>query len=152
MFKVLVESSEFGMEFFFFIFHLHLVFALVEMCCYCAIFYQIFKDNKLNRSNLPQKEIIKRENKNVVTLTGQVVSFIIEIFSQMIVQIIFRFSNEAKLVKTLFFPLYVSIALTAISISFFFSSHELKRHYNISITSVIPKFKSTLNTFRNTRK
>ena len=128
------------------------VFALVEICCYCAIFYQIFKNNKLNRANLPKKEITSRKNKNVVTLTGQVVSFIMESFTLMIVQVVSRSSNESKLVETSFSPIYLIIAVTVISISYFFSSHELKRHYNISIISVIPNFKSILDTFRNTRK
>ena len=138
------EDIKFGMKLLSFVILLGLVFFILETCCYSAIFYLIFNHNTLNRANLPMKEINKRKHKNVVTLSGQLVSFIVESLVAITIQLMFRFSNEEKIVETSFFPIYVSIGTTAVSMSYYFSSHELKSYYNFSKFSVIPKLKSII--------
>ena len=146
---VLAESSgiplgniHFGMKLLLFGVSIGPVFFIAEMCCYCAICYKIFKHNTLNLANLPMKIIKKRKHKNVVTLSGQMINFIIEFAVNIIVQIMLGFSNEAEIVEPSFFPIYVSIGYTAISISYYFTSHELKDYYNISTISIMNSIRS----------
>ena len=135
---VLAESSgiplgniHFGMKLLLFGVSIGPVFFIAEISCYCAIYYKLFKHYTLNFANLPMKIIAKRKHKNVVTLSGQIINFVIENALNVIVQIML-FSNEPEIVEPSFFPIYVSIGYTAITISYYFTSQELKDYYNIS--------------------
>ena len=103
---------------------------LYEIMCYLKVFAELREnDQRLGTKALGEKAMVTRRKKNVLTLKGQSISFIVETgFGYLIVAIYFlRYINVHLDESILIFVLIISSNL--LSFIHLCTSAELRRHY-----------------------
>ena len=97
---------------------------LFELFCYAEIYRDLYKNDLRIAKNISPGVIRSRRKRNITTLSGQVASFAIEFTFGFIVNAMLAFESHAYM-----FPIFNCVVSTLISISQFFTSAELRRHY-----------------------
>ena len=100
---------------------------LFELVCYVKIFKEIYKNDRRLGTNALGKETMRaRKKKNAITLYGQVINFIIEIGSAIILVVLLQFHNHFDESIATFLLITNSAILSFTNIC---TSAELRRHY-----------------------
>lgn len=117
-------------------FIVNLTLILSEFMCYVKIFLELSKnDQRLGTKALGKKAMIKRRKKNVITLYGQVISFIIEIGFGLLILALFSlhyitfWHYNGALLDDSISHLVLIISSSSLSLSYVCTSAELRRHY-----------------------
>ena len=98
-----------------------------ELVIYLKIMYDLWKHNKtFHEEGIISHQVRKHRNhKNVITLKGQILSFIVEmISSSLIIAYLTLSSNDGPS----HIPIVMTFLHTIVSLSQFISSHDLKQH------------------------
>ena len=97
---------------------------LFELFCYVEIYRELYQNDLRIAKNIAPGVIRSRRKRNITTLSGQVASFAIEFTFGFIINAMLAFESHAHM-----FPIFNCVVSTLISISQFFTSAELRRHY-----------------------
>ena len=111
------------------------MFVLVEMSIYIILFRHFYTDNVKKEQKglgLPPDTIKKRKKQNVITLSGQSVSFVVETIAVTIGQLLIFFHKsshdsqfpDGSLASSFIIPFSATLTIT-----FFVASPELRRFY-----------------------
>ena len=102
----------------------------VETMIYIRLCYGLWKHDKRMRDKISNNDFQQRKRKNVITLSGQMISFIVEwiVTFYLIAQV----SNN-DLADPSVMPLALITSSTIISTSQLWSSHELIRYIKMKI-------------------
>ena len=74
--------------------------------------------------------IKSRTKKNVITLTGQIISFVLEILIPLICELLLtKFGSNAYIIEPAGIPIIVIFGTTLIAVAQFITSPELRRFY-----------------------
>ena len=107
-----------------------------ELVIYLWILYHLYKHDKQKHEEgvITNDMVIERKQKNVITLYGQIASFVVEIVLS--IYIIIHVS-VTSITDPSIFPITNIVTFTIIALTQFFSSHEMKRFvqemWNISL-------------------
>ena len=99
---------------------------LGEFLIYVWLLYQLWKHDKTSHNDGIITELTKKERnqKNVITLYGQVTSFFVEYI--ICIYVIVHITNKSSLDPSIM-PVSLIVASTLVAISQFVTSHEMKR-------------------------
>ena len=97
---------------------------LFELFCYATIFRDLYQNDQKMSKMLSLGVLRGRQKRNITTLSGQVISFAVEFIFGLIVNAMLAFESHAYM-----FPIFNCVVSTLISMSQFFTSAELRRHY-----------------------
>ena len=104
--------------------------AVFEMVAYIILFKQLHTYNQKLESKklgLSKDSLSKRKRKNIISFVGEFVSFIIEMFFGIVMQLVLVF-NTANYFSG-FIPIFGMVVHSSLTIVFFMASPELKRFY-----------------------
>ena len=101
--------------------------AIGELVIYAKIIYDLWKHNKtFHQEGVISLQIRKHRNhKNVITLKGQIASFLVEMISSILLITYLALSSNDGPSQM---PIVMTFLHTIVSVSQFFSSHDLKQH------------------------
>ena len=120
------RSNNRGLSFQTAVLGLCLVLLLVEIGCYYKIFEVVRKQNKNMIGTLSSSTLRSRNSTNVMTFTGQLLTFMLE--SSAFVVITFLLNFEVGGLEPASFPCLLCGVAAATSIALLMSSPEVKRH------------------------
>ena len=98
--------------------------SVMEVGCYIEIYRKLYQHDTTVAKKVCPSTLRSRRKRNITNLSGQVISFAIEFTTGILINSMLAFESHASL-----FPIYLSIASTLVSMSQFFTSGELRRHY-----------------------
>ena len=96
-----------------------------EMIIYIRLCYTLWNHDEGMKNKISLDDLRQRKMKNIITLSGQVISFFVEIFISVLP---FATIFNQNLVDASFFPISFIISTSIISIVQLWTSHELKRY------------------------
>ncbi len=108
-----------------------LVLLIVEVACYFVIFCDCIKQNKSMVGKLNATTIKSRNKTNAITMTGQVLTFLMESSAFVTIAAILNYSNLN--LEPASFPMFLSFITALTSVTLLMASPELKRHYKIDV-------------------
>ena len=102
------------------------MFILGELFIYVWLIYQLWKHDEISQKEkiITEKTHTERNQKNVITLYGQVSSFFVEFTTT--IYIIVHITNNSALDPSVM-PISLIVVFTLIALSQFLTSHEMKR-------------------------
>ena len=98
-----------------------------EMIIYIRLYYTLWNHDEGMKNKISFDDLRQRKRKNIISLSGQAISFFVEFFLSIIV--IANLFNQ-NLVDASLFPIVFITSTSIISISQLWTSHELKRYIN----------------------
>ena len=102
-------------------------FIALEFICYLVVYWSLREQNK-SFIKIVQEDVLKaRAKKNVITLTGQIFTFVIEVNFSMLIQIFLHFGKVGGLSGPDVLLCGSMLAMMAITASQILSSPELRR-------------------------
>ena len=107
------------------------VFVIIELFMYLTIFHHLYIYNNKGVSGLSADTINKRKRQNVISLTGQCISFVVETIVGLVTQFIMFFHASSSFADESLFVPVVLIGMALVTITEFISSPELRRFYLI---------------------
>ena len=99
-----------------------------EVTMYLVIFWGLHKQNKFQTRGLPLETIKHRKKKNAITLTGQVLSFVVELCTSIIAQLLIM-DNSFGILEPAAMTCLVIVITSTVSVLQFMTSPELRRFY-----------------------
>ena len=111
----------------FFMILIHQSIVVGEMIIYIRLYYTLRNHDEGMKNKISFDDLRQRKRKNIISLSGQVISFFVEFFISMLV--IANIFNQ-NLVDVSFIPILFITSTSMISISQLWTSHELKRYIN----------------------
>ena len=96
-----------------------------EMLIYAKLYYILWNNDERMKKYISSGDLCQRKRKNIISLSGQVISFFVEFFFSLF--IIANVMNQ-NLVDSSLFPIFNIAISTIISICQLSTSHELKRY------------------------
>ena len=118
-----------------------MILPLVEFTIYTTIIWHLWKHDKRSVENqtITNRMRQDRTNKNVITLSGQAGTFVVEFVVTIYVIINVKYLSIAD---PSLMPIILTITNTVLSISQFVTSHELKRFVkSVWYKTIVPNFK-----------
>ena len=118
-----------------------MILPLAEFTIYTAISWHLWKHDKRSVENKTITNRMRRDrnDKNVITLSGQAGTFVVELI--VTIYVIIHVKNLSIADPSLM-PIILTITNTVLSISQFVTSHELKRFVkSVWYESILPHFK-----------
>ena len=121
------DEKDFGKD------HLHATilfaqsFNILEFICYVVVYWKLLEQNK-SFLNILQKDVLeKRAKKNTITLTGQAITFSVEITYSVLMQVLMHFGTLGGYFEPGALPCFGVVAMGAITASQVLVSPELRR-------------------------
>ena len=98
-----------------------------EMLIYIRLYYTLWNHDEGMKNTISSDDLYQRKRKNIISLSGQAISFFVEFFVSIIV--IASLFNQ-NLVDASLFPIIFIASASLISMFQLWTSHELKRYIN----------------------
>ena len=98
-----------------------------EMIIYIRLCYTLWNHDEGMKNKISLDDLRQRKMKNIISLSGQVMSFFVESFISIL--FIANIFNQ-NLVDASLFPIIFNTSTSMISIFQLWTSHELKRYIN----------------------
>ena len=98
---------------------------ICELVIYMKLCYSLWKHDQGMKDKISDDDFRLRKKKNIITLTGQVISFFTEFFASLLLILVM---HNDLMVNASLVPIVRILSATVISISQFWTSHELKRY------------------------
>lgn len=104
----------------------------LELAIYLFLYHHQYKHNKtMQRNGIFSNEVIaQRHRKNVITLSGQTTTFVVEMIGTTIVQLLINVKS-IEILEPASFPLCLIVVEAITAITHIWSSPELRRFYTI---------------------
>ena len=99
---------------------------LLELGCYIRIYVSLYQTDEKVKMSLTKKAFQSRRKKNVITLSGQIISFIMETFLSTIVTLLY---TQNSIFEESSFPLSIVMTSSVVAVANILTSPELKRYY-----------------------
>ena len=99
---------------------------LFELGCYIRIYISLHKNDKKVKMSLTKKAFSSRRKKNVMTLSGQIINFVMETLLTTIVTLLY---TQHGLIEESNFPLSIVISSSVVAVASILTSPELKKYY-----------------------
>ena len=99
-----------------------------EVTMYLVIFWGLHKQNKFHTRGLSLETIKHRNKKNAITLTGQVLSFVVELCTSIIAQLLIM-DNSFGILEPAALTCWIIVITSTVSVLQFMTSPELRRFY-----------------------
>ena len=96
-----------------------------EMIIYIRLYYTLWNHDEGMKNKITFDDLRQRKRKNIITLSGQVISFFVEFLVSLV--IIANIFNQ-NLVDESLLPIVSITSTSVISIAQLWTSHELKRY------------------------
>ena len=96
-----------------------------EILIYMKLYYTLWNHDESIKNKITDDDLRQRKRKNIIGLSGQVVTFFVEFFGSLI--IIANIFNQ-NLINASVAPIINIVVTSIISISQLLTSHELKRY------------------------
>ena len=103
---------------------------VAEMAIYIKLYYMLWKHDQGMKVLLSVDNLHQRKRKNIISLSGQVLSFCVEFFTSLFI-LANVFSSD--LVDISLTPIVKITCTSIISISQLWTSHELKRYIKFEL-------------------
>ena len=96
-----------------------------EMIIYIKLYFTLWKHDENMKDKISTDDLHQRKRKNIISLSGQVISFFVEFLTS-----IFILANifNQDFADASFTPIVKIISTSIVSISQLWTSHELKRY------------------------
>ena len=101
--------------------------AIGELIIYIRLCYTLWNHDEGMKNKISSDDLCQRKRKNIISLSGQAISFFVEFFVSIIV--IASLFNQ-NLVDASLFPIIFIASASLISMFQLWTSHELKRYIN----------------------
>lgn len=101
---------------------------ILEMVCYAKIYLELYKNDQRIGKNLTPDDILYRKKRNVITLSGQFMTFLIEILTSILMMVTLMFYKNYMVDASLVAICHI-VSNSFLSMSYVLTSPELKRHY-----------------------
>lgn len=126
--KMTTEEKENGKRAMFAAILLPQSFVALEFICYLVIYWSLSRTNQ-SLSNVVQKDVLKnRAKRNTITLTGQTITFIVEVLYGVLLQVLIHFGKVSGFLGPGDVPATAMVAMMAmVTASQVLSSPELRR-------------------------
>ena len=98
---------------------------ICELVIYMKLCYSLWKHDQGMKDKISENDFRLRKRKNIITLTGQVISFFTEFLTSLLLILVIH--NDLMFNASLV-PIVRILSSTVISISQLWTSHELKRY------------------------
>ena len=99
-----------------------------EVTMYLVIFWGLHKQNKFHTRGLSLETIKHRNKKNAITLSGQVLSFVVELCTSIIAQLLI-IDNSFGIFEPAALTCWIIVITSTVSVLQFMTSPELRRFY-----------------------
>ena len=100
---------------------------ILEFVCYIVIFWSLREKNKA-LINIVQEDVLKkRAQKNTITLTGQAVTFVVEMTFAILVNFLVHYGTLGGFFEPGAFPCALLVGMAAVTSSQILASPELRR-------------------------
>ena len=99
-----------------------------EVTMYLVIFWGLHKQNKFHTRGLSLETIKHRNKKNAITLSGQVLSFVVELCTSIIAQLLIM-DNSFGILEPAALTCWIIVITSTVSVLQFMTSPELRRFY-----------------------
>lgn len=102
---------------------------IFELYCYISIYITMYKSDEKHKSVLSKETLTYRKKRNAITLSGQVVSFVIETILSLVVSLLLQFNPFPGFMEEPLFPILTFVSSAVVASAQILTSPELKRHY-----------------------
>ena len=99
---------------------------MAELGIYLLLFYHLYQNNELVKASISEDVLKSRRKRNLITLTGQFATFVVETSVSVVIQIAYITSEEIEGSGISFMFVSTTALMT---ICHFWASPELKRFY-----------------------
>ena len=100
---------------------------LLEFACYIAIYWSLREQNRSFFQIVQEDVLKKRAKKNAITLTGQAISFIVEVTTTIFVQLWLHFGSVGGFFEPGAVPIVLLVTMAGITSAQVLTSPELRR-------------------------
>ena len=97
-----------------------------EIIIYIKLYYTLWNHDESIKDKISDDDLRQRKMKNIIGLSGQVITFFVEFFCSIIA--IANIFNQKLISDASFKPIFFITISSIISISQLWTSHELKRY------------------------
>jgi len=102
-------------------------FVILEFVCYLVIYRSLGEKNK-SLLNIVQEDVLRtRAKKNTITLTGQAITFVVEVTYSILMQVMLHFGTLGGFFEPGALPCFAVFVMGAVTASQVLSSPELRR-------------------------
>lgn len=107
---------------------------ILEMIMYVVMFAHLWLHDQTMKDSISKEHLRKRNKNNIITLTGQAWTFVIEVVVMAVITIAYNLDMDSVFLQPQIGGFYMVMGSTAISIGQFVASPDMRRFYNFMKT------------------